>query len=526
MQYGLALYNSGDYEGALKQYTRGQQLAPSNDLFFNRAGLCLFKLKRTAEAVAQVEQALALQSDPLYYYNLGIGYEELGDAAKAEQYYKDGLTKYPQDSDLLANYGALLENQGRGAEALEKLQQAAKQSGSAALYGQAAVQAAKQGNVPLAVELYSNALQLNPGDGQSNVEYALLLAGNNRDAELDSLLAGAAKQLSAEDLGWLVDELGTYWIDQQQYDKGKAYMEKLIGLAPRQPVSYNGLAMFEHLLGNPQQALAAVKRGLNDAGESYFGRYLEVYFTYTANGADAALPLAEGLLALPDAGADAYSLYLQMLAEKRDNARIIDVGRRGLQAFPQSAEILGYVAQALADSGEPTGVISLLTDPAYSALELASRDALLGRAYLAAGNYAKASAHLTSATQAVADDAGLWADAGRALYFAGDAKGAREALTRALALDATLVEPQLWLGLALLQQGDTAGAQSALSALANSPYLPAPLTGWLALAQARLALATGDRASAAVQFDAAQAAAGSDPELAAAVAKARQEGGL
>lgn len=526
MQYGLSLYNAGDNEAALEQYLRGQKLDPRNDLFYNRAGLCLFNLGRYAEAVKQVEQALALKPDPLYYANLGLGYDELGDAARAEQYYKEGLAKYPQDAGLLKGYGEFLDSQGRGAEALGQLQSAARLSSDPALYAQAAQLAAAQGNSPLAVELYSAALKLNPADATHFVEYALFLAGDKREAELSALLKQAASSLDAENLGWLEDELGAYFIDQQEFETGARYMEQLIALAPQVPVGYNGLAMFHYLQGDAQAALAAVKRGLNDAGESYFGRYLEAFFTFDASGAAAALPLAQALLELEAPGADAYTLLLQLQIDTRDYAGAIATGTEGLAVYPQNADLLYYTAQAYTDCGDSAGAVSLLSDPAYSAVELYERDALLGRAYLELRNYAKAAAHLTAATNAYPEDAGLWADLARSLYLTGDASGTREAATRALALDPALLEPQLWLAFALLDQGESAGSESALDTLAATANLPAPLAGWLALGEARLAQAGGDTAGAQAQLAEAQAAAAANPDLAAAITAFRQSAGI
>jgi Tfp pilus assembly protein PilF len=379
--------------------------------------------------------------------------------------------------------------------------------------------------VPVAGECYQAALALNPSDAQLIVDYADFVAQNKLDAQLDTLMDTAFKVLSEDDLAWLADDLGAIWIDARDFDRGVKFMQRVIDLHPKLAMGYNGLAMFQQAQGDAQAALSTVKRGLNDAGDSYFGRYLEVYFTYTTQGVEAALPLAAKLLEHAKVEADAYRLEMQLLDEHGDQAQSAEIGKRGLALFPQDADLLTDYVHLLQKLGDYATAIGLLENPTYSKLEIAGRESLLGGLYLEQGNYVKASALLSTAFQAAPQDAALCAQLGQAQYFMADYKAARESLTRALALDGTNAEAQLWLGFALLDSGDSAGATAAFTALAGTPSLDATIRGWSALGRARVALAGGDKAGALAILSEADKTGDQSPRFRQALAEAQQKAG-
>jgi len=525
MEYALALYTAEDNEGALQLYLRGQTLEPDNDEFYNRAGLCLFNLNRVAEAVEQVKRALELRAEPVYYYNLAYGYEELGDPATAERYYREGLELFPDYADLADGLGNLLSAQGRSGEALELMLETAERTGDAYLFARAASIAQELGEWDLAESVYGVAIKLSPEEGWLAVEYALFLAMGERRQELAAYLEGIHGRLSAEDYGWVLDELSSYWLDTEQYDVAVGFMEELIQRNPREPTAYNILALAQYLSGDMEQALATVKRGLNDAGRNSLGLYLEATLTWQLHGLDAAMPLAQALLNDPEGGEEAYTLYLDMLAEQEDYSAQAEVAKRGLEQYPLSATLLQYGALALYYMDDLTGAINLLTDERYLAAEYFGRDELLGLCYYEQGNYVKAVAHLTAACALEPERADLLATLAGAQYLMGEAPEAHKSADRALALDADQAEAHLWRGFALLAAGDLAGAEAEFTLVRGSPTALTASLGWAALGEAQLALKRGDPAAAKVLLDEAWAYGG-DANLLHAISDTRAQAGL
>jgi tetratricopeptide (TPR) repeat protein len=499
MQYGLTLMGAGNYGAALAQFRQGQALAPGNDLFHNRAGLCLFQLGQASEALAEVEAALALRSNPLYYYNLATGYAELGNVENAARCFLEALEQYPDDVDLREAYAGFLIDQGNYVDALSQLRALAEQSGSADAFAKLAAAAANCGDREQASAAYLKALNLAPADASLHAGYAMLLAQLGLENDLLAQLASAHGVLDSNGYAQVVDAITGYWLDAGRLSQGTRLLEQIIAINPQSPAAYNALAMCHQQTGDVTSALIAVQRGLNDAGDNYTGRFLEAYFSYLEYGAAAALPLMPALVNHPSATTDAYEMYLELLVLVGDLPSQLAVAEQGLTRFPESVGLLGYLARALYSGNETEQLINLLTDRHYARLEWSPRDEYLGRCYLDTGNYVKATAHLTAASARTQNNAQLLATLGEAQFFMADLEEARRSLTHALALDEQLPEARLWLGMVLLAQGDLTGAEHGFSEVDKAAT--GDTAAWLALGRAKLALARNDLAAARQLLD-------------------------
>ena len=500
MQYGLALFNAGDFGGALEQYLRGQELDPADDQFHNRAGLCLFKLGRIGEALSEVHAALELRDNPQYYLNLAVGYEQLSDVANAEQYFRSGLERYPAHTELQQGYTDFLLRQGQTAGALQRLWDAAIAADSPDLY-QRIYNLALQVNDPYTAEQACLArLRVEPDNTRALQDYCLLLSDTRRWEDLKTYLAQLAGQQPDAAFGELLHSLTTGWLSRNKTVDALAMLDALSATDPRCESYYAAIAWLRLGSQDYAGALDIVKRGLNDAGRGYMLRYLEAYLTRQLFGAEAALPLADALLTDPTADAPAYCLYADLLGEMKQPETQTDVLLTGLAAFPSSAELVQQLVQAYCDSQDYSAARELLEDPVFAPVIFPGRAELLGECYLGDGNYVKAAGLLQQAAQASAGDAALWTALGEARYFLGEYDGARTALTQALSLDPGSAGAQVWLALVFLAQGDTAGAGTALAQV-QAGAADRTVSAWMALAQARLALAQGDRAGAQQALD-------------------------
>jgi tetratricopeptide (TPR) repeat protein len=126
---GTVLLVKEDYQGAievLEPLVRGDEL--HDGACFNLAQAYLATEKK--EGAASILEALAERSPhhPKVHFTLGLVFEQMGDAARAEQAYREEITVRPAFVSAYLNLAALLESQKRRDEALEQLKLALAQS--------------------------------------------------------------------------------------------------------------------------------------------------------------------------------------------------------------------------------------------------------------------------------------------------------------------------------------------------------------------------------------------------------------
>ena len=210
----------GDYPAALELFRRGQQADPGDPAFRNRAGTVLLELGRPAEAVPELEAALALRADPLYYYNLAQAHEALGDKAKAEQRYREGLKRCGSQPDLVGGLRRLLEAQGRTSELRGILLEAARGQQSPALYLEAAELALSEKDATAAEAAYKEALRLAPADPKVLAAFTSFLIRQRRGSQALELAKGAREALGAGGYLKLLSGMAETWVSRASYAEG------------------------------------------------------------------------------------------------------------------------------------------------------------------------------------------------------------------------------------------------------------------------------------------------------------------
>ena len=87
--YARVLRSDGDYDGAAKQLQIVLEQYPKDRVVRNDLGRVLFLSRKYPEAIAQLQQAIAVDPEDLQAnYNLMLCYKGMGDAAKAAEYEK------------------------------------------------------------------------------------------------------------------------------------------------------------------------------------------------------------------------------------------------------------------------------------------------------------------------------------------------------------------------------------------------------------------------------------------------------
>jgi tetratricopeptide (TPR) repeat protein len=315
LAYGRMLYSQGSFREALSQYERGSQLDPLSDLFHNRRALCHFQLGELDSAVNAARQALAIRERAVYYYNLAIATEELGEYGQAEEFYRSGLARFPGDQMLERGYGEFLDARGRRGEAISLLSSAVAGNGGALDFANLAGIAEEQGDLDAAADAWRAALSTDPSS------VWLLTAASSFWARIGNIEAlvehvrVARNRMEPFEFAELLRETGQAFLGNRTYHKGVEAFGSILADHPGVPMVYNQLGLLQHMAGDTAAGLATVRRGLQDVNQTTLGRYLEVFLTARLSGTAAALDLGSGMVADPEADYAAFELYAGLLLD-------------------------------------------------------------------------------------------------------------------------------------------------------------------------------------------------------------------
>lgn len=191
------LRREGNYEEAAEHYERLTALDPYNYLNFYHLGVSYHFLERVEAAIIAYQGALRLRpDDPKTNMNIGLAYMVLGDAERAlpyarkavaldpssaaalgnyalvldsvgdheeaEQAYRKSLEMDPTQVGVRINYSANLVRQGRPREAIPILEQVVAEQRTVLAVRRLGDAYAAAGNVDRAMQLYQEALEMNP----------------------------------------------------------------------------------------------------------------------------------------------------------------------------------------------------------------------------------------------------------------------------------------------------------------------------------------------------------------------------
>jgi serine/threonine-protein kinase len=174
---GLLHKAAGQYEAALEDYHRAQELEPRNaDAFVRIAGV-YDVLNEPDKAVENYRKAIALA--PADYHpcqELGAFYYYRGDYVLAVQWFKQAIARAPGLYDAYTNLGAALNYLGRDDEAEEALMASLKLKETPRALNSLGALQAYRGQDARAAKYYARAVKLSP----SNTIYLLNLGDSNR----------------------------------------------------------------------------------------------------------------------------------------------------------------------------------------------------------------------------------------------------------------------------------------------------------------------------------------------------------
>lgn len=122
---GDRLFESGDLNGALKEYQRGLALAPEHLNLLNSLGVCYGRLGNSGEALETFAKIVALdQNNMMAHYNLGYTYLLAGRLNEAEEALSRAVELAPDNFETLFHLGKTALELGHLDKALPALKRA------------------------------------------------------------------------------------------------------------------------------------------------------------------------------------------------------------------------------------------------------------------------------------------------------------------------------------------------------------------------------------------------------------------
>ena len=93
------LYNTKEYEKAIEYYKKAVESDENKACSYYNSGVCFIKLKNYDEAIFMIKEAIKLQRDSKYFFNLGYCYamKDLND--KALIYFNMSCSLNNKDTD-------------------------------------------------------------------------------------------------------------------------------------------------------------------------------------------------------------------------------------------------------------------------------------------------------------------------------------------------------------------------------------------------------------------------------------------
>jgi tetratricopeptide (TPR) repeat protein len=162
----------GDLKGAIKQYQTALKLNPNHKNALFRMGLAYTSLKDFPNAINTWRRYLkATDNSALAYNNLALCYEQNGQPTDAEQAFKAGIARNPDEAIVRINYGLMLARHGRMQEATAQL--ATALTPAEVQYDLGSV-LEEQGKTQEAKACYRKALELDPNLSDAKTRLATL----------------------------------------------------------------------------------------------------------------------------------------------------------------------------------------------------------------------------------------------------------------------------------------------------------------------------------------------------------------
>lgn len=231
--FSHSLTLAGNAEAAATVAGMALQYNPKNGRLHFHLANALMLQQKTAEAVAQYQEAVRLQPDLAEAHcKLGYAYSELGRMGEAIRSYREAVRIKPDLAEAHANLGAALLQQRTLDQAVEHLRRAIQlKPGDPTVRFNLGYAYAEQGQFDKAIESYSDALRLKPDyvDALNNLGGVYLAKG-----DVASALAQYAKAVQVKpDDGWAHFNMGRALARQGKTVEAAAHLREAVRIHPK-----------------------------------------------------------------------------------------------------------------------------------------------------------------------------------------------------------------------------------------------------------------------------------------------------
>ena len=260
------------YDDAIATLTRavGPDVSPSldgqgqYDAYF-ALGEANAAKSNTNDAIKDFDTAAGLQpQNAVPIYNKGVLQEQAGLKPDAEASYRSALAKDPGSVQIQTALGLLLADEGKSAESVTLLAQAApkltQDAKAALIYARLGDEYAKQKDYTDADQARRQALALNPDD--ADVHLALADSDMTRREYVAALAQYDAAAKLRPNVAAIQDQRGVAYKNLKQYPRALRAFQQALVLDPGNAQVQNNIGVLYELLGKKALAVGAYKKAL------------------------------------------------------------------------------------------------------------------------------------------------------------------------------------------------------------------------------------------------------------------------
>ena len=261
LQRAASLRGLGRLDEALEDNNRAVDLRPDEHWSYGGRARTLRALGRYREALDDYDESLRLKpDDPYVHVGRGHVFEALGEFEQALKAYTDGIAADPNNRYAISNRAGLQSRLGNTEKAIADYTLEIKIERSADAYYGRGLNYLRRGDFNLAVEDYTQAIELDPNYhrayfGRGSAHTGL---GNYKESIEDYTLAISLRSDYTE----AYINRGNVYRSLERFDEAFADYQRALELAPGNLNAYRNRGWAHELRGDLELARADYMRGL------------------------------------------------------------------------------------------------------------------------------------------------------------------------------------------------------------------------------------------------------------------------
>lgn len=351
----ICLIQSGDREAGLHQLQLALRDDPEDSHLLRNIGVTQSLLGKKRDAIATLKRASEIATDEseLLFLQSTI-YEELGELDAAIECMRHACEMTPEESSVWDNLGIILHRADRVEDAIEAFEKAREVDPDHPLphynLGRAYASA---GRLQDAEASFRRHLEFEPEHSCALFDLSRVLADQQRHQEAHDVIRAFLDLEPSDPQGHC--SLGTHLLQLSRLDEAEASLRHALELDPWADAAVHLLGCVEIQRSKHERGRRFFREALSRDPELAEARWKIMQSFVECGEVDAALAQlraagAEGAESTDGNASDWYEL-VNMLREKSQHARALDVGAEMAQRFPTLTWVRGTYALALDDAG-------------------------------------------------------------------------------------------------------------------------------------------------------------------------------